>query len=100
MDLRGPLNGAAAAAREGQVRPQDDDRADDRRDPAARREAPTAVGGRVVPEHCVPDEAAHGRQTDKRGPIPIVLSLYPIGIKATRVRRGLLHPAAQGEIKA
>src|SRR5713226_8669173 len=50
-----------AAAREGQVRPEDDDRADDRRDPAARREAPAAVGGRAVAEQRVPDEAAHQR---------------------------------------
>src|SRR5712672_18062 len=35
-DLRRPSSDGPAAAREGQVRPQDDDRPDDRRDPSAR----------------------------------------------------------------
>src|SRR5207245_9905950 len=56
-----PSDGAAAAARERQVGPEDDDRADDRRDPAAGREAPAAVRGRSGAEQRVPDESAHQR---------------------------------------
>src|SRR5438094_7265281 len=74
MHLRTPSNHPAAAAREGQIRPQDDDRANDRRDPAV-REAPPAVGDRVVPEHRAHDEGAHARRTNKRGSIPTSFSL-------------------------
>src|SRR2546430_15224245 len=55
-----PLNGAPAS-RERQIRPEHDDRADDRRDPSARREAPRAVRLRVAAEERVPDQPADQR---------------------------------------
>jgi hypothetical protein len=99
MHLRGPSNHPAAAAREGQVRPQDDDRANDRRDPAVRREIPPAVGGRVVPEHRAHDEVAHGRSTNKRGSIPISFSL-PRTDQSHQSAAGLATPRSAGEINA
>src|SRR6267378_7660549 len=58
---RARLGGAAAASSQGEVRPEHDDRADDRRDPAAGRESPGAVRLRVPAEEGVADQAAHER---------------------------------------
>src|SRR5207245_5632126 len=61
LGRRGIASDRPAPAGECQVCPEDDARADDRRDPSARREAPGAGGGRAAPEQRVADETADER---------------------------------------
>src|SRR6267143_2395617 len=61
LDAAAGLCGPAAASCEGHVRPENDDRADDRGDPAAGRESPGAVRLRVPAEEGVADQTAHER---------------------------------------